>query len=54
MTPRDDLKDTLEALAAERGLTCDTQHWRRGYAVLAVARRSAVAAFGAASSAKRP
>jgi S-adenosylmethionine-diacylgycerolhomoserine-N-methlytransferase len=41
VTPRDDLKDTLEALAAERGLTCDTQHWRRGYAVLAVARRRA-------------
>jgi S-adenosylmethionine-diacylgycerolhomoserine-N-methlytransferase len=41
VTPRDDLKDALEALAAERGLTCETQRWRRGYAVLAVARRSA-------------
>jgi S-adenosylmethionine-diacylgycerolhomoserine-N-methlytransferase len=41
VTPRDDLKDALEALAAERGLTCETQRWCRGYAVLAVARRSA-------------
>jgi S-adenosylmethionine-diacylgycerolhomoserine-N-methlytransferase len=41
VTPRDDLADALEALSAERGLSCETQRWRRGYAVLAVARRSA-------------
>lgn len=41
VTPRDDLSDALEALSAERGLSCETQRWRRGYAVLAVARRSA-------------
>ena len=41
VTPRDDLGDALEALSAERGLSCETQRWRRGYAVLAVARRSA-------------
>jgi S-adenosylmethionine-diacylgycerolhomoserine-N-methlytransferase len=39
--PRDDLNDALEALSAERGLTCDTQRWRRGYAVLGLARRRA-------------
>jgi S-adenosylmethionine-diacylgycerolhomoserine-N-methlytransferase len=41
VTPRDDLGDALEALSAERGLKCETQRWRRGYSVLAVARRSA-------------
>jgi S-adenosylmethionine-diacylgycerolhomoserine-N-methlytransferase len=41
VTPRDDLSDALKALSAERGLSCETQRWRRGYAVLAVARRSA-------------
>ena len=41
VTPRDDLSDALEALSAERGLTCETQRWRRAYAVLAVARRRA-------------
>jgi S-adenosylmethionine-diacylgycerolhomoserine-N-methlytransferase len=41
VTPRDDLRDVLEALSAERGLSCETERWRRGYAVLAVARRSA-------------
>ena len=41
VTPRDDLGDALEALSAERGLKCETQRWRRGYATLAVARRSA-------------
>jgi hypothetical protein len=41
VTPRDDLGGALEALSAERGLSCETQPWRRGYAVLAVARRSA-------------
>jgi S-adenosylmethionine-diacylgycerolhomoserine-N-methlytransferase len=39
--PRDDLSDALESLSAERGLTCETQRWRRGYAVLAVVRRIA-------------
>ena len=38
VTPRDDLSDALEALAGERGLTCETQRWRRAYAVLAVVR----------------
>jgi S-adenosylmethionine-diacylgycerolhomoserine-N-methlytransferase len=41
VTPRDDLGDTLEALSAERGLKCATEPWRRGYALLAVARQSA-------------
>ncbi len=41
VTPRDDLSEALEALSAERGLTCETERWRRGYAVLAVARRRA-------------
>jgi S-adenosylmethionine-diacylgycerolhomoserine-N-methlytransferase len=36
VTPRDDLRDALEALSQERGLTCETQGWRRAYAVLAV------------------
>ena len=39
VTPRDDLAAALEALSAKRGLTCETQGWRRAYAVLAVARR---------------
>ena len=38
VTPRDDLRDALEALSAERGLTCETHRWRRAYAVLAVVR----------------
>ncbi len=38
VTPRDDLARALEALAGERGLTCEIQRWRRGYAVLAVVR----------------
>ena len=41
VTPRGDLGDVLQTLAAERGLSCETERWRRGYAVLAVARRSA-------------
>ena len=41
VTPRDDLGDALDELSAERGLTCETQRWRCGYAVLAVARRRA-------------
>jgi S-adenosylmethionine-diacylgycerolhomoserine-N-methlytransferase len=41
VTPRDDLGQALAALAAERGLTCKIQTRFRGYAVLAVARRSA-------------
>jgi S-adenosylmethionine-diacylgycerolhomoserine-N-methlytransferase len=36
VTPRDDLRDALVALSQERGLTCETQRWRRAYAVLAV------------------
>jgi len=36
VTPRDDLRDALEALSQERGLTCETRRWRRAYAVLAV------------------
>ena len=39
--PRDDLGETLAALAAARGLTAATESWRRGYATLAVARRAA-------------
>ena len=39
--PRDDLGETLTALAGARGLTCATEPWRRGYATLAVARRAA-------------
>jgi S-adenosylmethionine-diacylgycerolhomoserine-N-methlytransferase len=39
VTPRDDLARTLEALAAERGMTWEIQDWRRAYAVLAVVRR---------------
>ncbi len=41
VTPRDDLSETLGALAAARGLVSSTQAWRRGYATLAVARRGA-------------
>jgi S-adenosylmethionine-diacylgycerolhomoserine-N-methlytransferase len=40
VTPRDDLSEALEALSAERGLTCEAQGWRRGYAVHAVVRRT--------------
>ncbi len=39
VSPRDDLAETLAALAASRGLTSATDAWRRGYAVLAVASR---------------
>jgi S-adenosylmethionine-diacylgycerolhomoserine-N-methlytransferase len=41
VTPRDDLRAALETLSAERGLTCTIETRFRGYAVLAVARRSA-------------
>ncbi len=41
VTPRDDLGETLAALAAARGLVSSAQGWRRGYATLAVARRAA-------------
>ena len=41
VTPRDDLGQTLTALSAERGLTCEIETRFRGYAVLAVARRGA-------------
>jgi S-adenosylmethionine-diacylgycerolhomoserine-N-methlytransferase len=38
VTPREDLHDALEALSAERGMTCEIESWFRGYALLAVAR----------------
>ena len=38
VTPRDDLGQALEALAAERGLICEVETRFRGYAVLAAAR----------------
>jgi S-adenosylmethionine-diacylgycerolhomoserine-N-methlytransferase len=41
VTPRDDLSDALTTLSAERGMSCETQRWAHGYAVLAVARRIA-------------
>ncbi len=41
VTPRDDLGAALRTLTAERGLTCAIDNRFRGYAVLAVARRSA-------------
>jgi S-adenosylmethionine-diacylgycerolhomoserine-N-methlytransferase len=41
VTPRDDLGVALAALAAERGLGCEIESRFRGYAVLAVARRTA-------------
>jgi len=41
VTPRDDLGAALEALTAERGLTCERDTRFCGYAVLAVVRRSA-------------
>jgi S-adenosylmethionine-diacylgycerolhomoserine-N-methlytransferase len=39
VTPRDDLRDALEALSTESGVTCEIESWFRGYAILAVARR---------------
>jgi S-adenosylmethionine-diacylgycerolhomoserine-N-methlytransferase len=41
VTPRDDLSETLATLAALRGLSSSSQGWRRGYAMLATARRGA-------------
>ena len=41
VTPRDDLSETLAALATARGLSSSAQGWRRGYATLATARRGA-------------
>ena len=41
VTPRDDLGETLKALADARGLASGAEDWRRGYAMLAVARRAA-------------
>jgi S-adenosylmethionine-diacylgycerolhomoserine-N-methlytransferase len=38
VTPRDDLGAALRALAAKRGMMCETESRFRGYAVLAVAR----------------
>ena len=40
VTPRDDLARALADLSAERGLTSETQSWRRGYAVHAIVRRT--------------
>jgi len=39
VTPRDDLGETLAALAAERGFVSAVEDWRGGYATLALARR---------------
>ena len=39
VTPRDDLADALQRLAAERGMTCEVGSRFRGYAILAAARR---------------
>ena len=41
VTPRNDLSDALEAMAAERGMSCEIESRFRSYAVLAVARRRA-------------
>jgi S-adenosylmethionine-diacylgycerolhomoserine-N-methlytransferase len=41
VTPRDDLGAAVAALAAKRGLRCEIESRFRGYAVLAVVRRSA-------------
>ena len=41
VSPREDLGPALEALSAERGLTCEIKTCFGGYAVLALARRSA-------------
>jgi S-adenosylmethionine-diacylgycerolhomoserine-N-methlytransferase len=41
VTPRDDLTDALKALSAKVGMTCGTESWFRGYAVLATAERAA-------------
>jgi S-adenosylmethionine-diacylgycerolhomoserine-N-methlytransferase len=41
VTPRDDLRDALEALSAERGMTCEIESRFLGHAILAVAQRSA-------------
>ncbi len=41
VTPRDDLAAALEALAAERGMSCEIESWFCGYAILAAARRPA-------------
>jgi S-adenosylmethionine-diacylgycerolhomoserine-N-methlytransferase len=38
VTPRDDLGQTLAALAAARGVTCEIENRFRGYVILAVAR----------------
>ncbi|HEY6520313.1 MAG TPA: methyltransferase domain-containing protein [Roseiarcus sp.] len=39
VTPRDDLATALQALAAERGLSCEIESRFRGYAILAAVRR---------------
>ncbi len=45
VTPRDDLGETLAALAAARGLSSTTEGWRGGYATLAAARRASLTAL---------
>jgi S-adenosylmethionine-diacylgycerolhomoserine-N-methlytransferase len=39
VTPRDELSHVLGRLAAERGMTCESETQFRGYAILATARR---------------
>ena len=41
VTPREDLAETLAAMAGERGMTCEVEGWFRGYAILALVRRAA-------------
>ena len=41
VSPHDDLAEALAALAGPRGFSASAEPWRRGYATLAVARRSA-------------
>lgn len=41
VVPRDDLVETLSALARARGFTSAAEGWRMGYAILTVAKRAA-------------
>ena len=52
VTPRDDLGAALEALSAERGLTCEIETRFRGYAVLAVVAAGAEPGDSARSDAR--
>jgi hypothetical protein len=38
VAPREDLGETLAELSSARGFVSTTEHWRGGYATLAVAR----------------